>query len=547
MFPRRIIRYAVSSQTKILMNDQQQVYPVEILFEEQVILSDGYAKPYPVLLQLTSESLIIQPSNTIPLLPLNNQNDQIVTPRQVTILRHPITRSLGFWIKGGFDTGFPILISRVLDSSANSLNIGDTILSINNEDVSSLNHDQVINKLRDTPGNQITLTVKYMKEMATYLQLSTKKSRPTSTSLVIHNSLTLPRKYLIQDKKQEQKRMSAEYPLEYRDDTKHQRWSLLMPDQVKKNGNFEFGHVNTQKYSLLYAYVTQYLNGTDKLRTNSFQIHTLNGFRTGIIITNTSLQQNMWISRINMVIRNLTTRILSELNQTLLSNEQIFYTTWVHERDINPHENLLPQWKAIFIVFKGSDLYIFDGNRSPPLRLYDFICCTRIYPLIEVFIETVSLKDCLDNRRYCFTLTLLNDAKIECRYLNFERKVEYDDFILNYQRSLYISIYSIRNRTFGCLFQGQICRLIVDIQKGFELYNNQTNNLLWAYSFEQLHSSSDNGRDEIYFQFNYYSTFDNNENTTHIDIQCQHLKQLIHVINAFLTVKFLGQKEDTIT
>ncbi|CAF0991416.1 unnamed protein product [Adineta ricciae] len=544
MLPRRIIRYALSPQTKILMDDQQHTYPVEILFEEQITLSDGYSKPHSVLLQLTSESLIIQPVATIPKLPLNKQDVQTTTIRTVTISRHPVTRSLGFWIKGGSDTGFPILISRVLDGSADLLNIGDAILSINDEDITNSTHDQVINQLHDTPGGQVTLTVKYMKEMATYLHLTTEKSRPS----VLHSSLTLPRRYLIRDT-QEQKRLSAEYPLEYRDDTNRQRWSLLLPDQSKskKIGNYEFGYAKTQEYSLLYAYVTQYLNGTDKLRTNSFQVHALNGSQTGILIANTFLQQNMWISRINMVIRNLTTRILSEMNQTLLSNEQIFYTTWIHERDINPHENLLPQWKAIFLVFKGSDLHIFDENQSPPLRTYDFICCTRVYPLIEVFIETVSIKDCLDDRRYCFTLTLLNDTKIECRYLNFERKIEYDDFILNYQRSLYISVYSTQNRTFGCHFHGQICRLIIDVNKGFEMYNNQTNSLLWTYSFEQLHASSDNGRDEIYFQFNRHSIFDDDENRIHIAVQCQHLKRLIHVINSFLTVKFLGQKEDVIT
>ena len=108
------------------------------------------------------------------------------------------------------------------------LNIGDAILSINDEDITTSTHDQVINQLHDTPGGQVTLTVKYMKEMATYLHLTTEKSRPS----VSHSSLTLPRRYLIRES-QEQKRLSAEYPLEYRDDTNRQRWSLLLPDQPK--------------------------------------------------------------------------------------------------------------------------------------------------------------------------------------------------------------------------------------------------------------------------------------------------------------------------
>ncbi len=91
----RIIRYALSSQTKILMHDHQKPQPIEVIFEDQVTLSDGHSKPYLVSLQLTSESLIIRPINTT----------KVSSIRNVTIERDPITRSLGFSIKGGRDTG----------------------------------------------------------------------------------------------------------------------------------------------------------------------------------------------------------------------------------------------------------------------------------------------------------------------------------------------------------------------------------------------------------------------------------------------------------
>jgi hypothetical protein len=130
----------------------------------------------------------------------------------------------------------------------------------------------------------------------------------------------------------------------------------------------------------------------------------------------------------------------------------------------------------------------------------------------------------------------------QCRYLNFETKTEFDEFLSNWQRSLYMSVYAVKNRAFGCIYQGQICRLIIDIYKGFEMYNNETNIILWSFTFEQLQSSFDNGRDKIYFQFKRSL----NETIVHIEVQCQHLKILIHVINAFLTVKFIKQRDDMI-
>src|SRR6185437_8574835 len=107
---------------------------------------------------------------------------------------------------------------------------------------------------------------------------------------------------------------------------------------------------------------------------------------------------------------------------------QVLYASWIYERVINLKEKHLPEWKAVFIVFKGSDIYIFDEKQSPPLCTYDFICCKRVYSIIEVFIEIVLLKYCIDDRRYCFTLTLSDDLINEYRYLNFERKTEYEDF-----------------------------------------------------------------------------------------------------------------------
>lgn len=285
--------------------------------------------------------------------------------------------------------------------------------------------------------------------------------------------------------------------------------------------------------------MSQYLNGTDEWRINAFQLKTLDGSETGIFITKTSIQQHMWVSRINMVINNLTKRILSELNQTLLPSEQILYASWVHERIVYSNENHLPEWKAVFIVFKGNDLYIFDGDQSPPLCTYDFICCTRVFPIVKIFIETVPLQSSMDHRPYCFTLILPNDLTNECRYLSLERQVEYDEFLSNYQRSLFISVYSIQNRTFGCIYQEQICRFIIDVNKGFEMYNNHTNVLLWTFKSEQLQSSSDNGRDKIYFKFKNDSTSNDTEDIIHIEVQCQHLRILVHVINAFLTVKYI--------
>ncbi|CAF3017854.1 unnamed protein product [Rotaria sp. Silwood2] len=588
------------------MHDRHQSYPIEVLFEDHVTLSDGRSKPHLVLLQLTSETLIVRRLKTTQVSSINNKQVQTIVPRNVTLKRHPTTHSLGFSIKGGSDTGFPVLISRVVYTNAHLLHVGDAILSINNENISTLTHDEVITKLRDTSGDQVNLTVQYMNDMAPYLHSTTSTARSSLSSIIptVQTSFTLPTSSSVRLRRQ-QNRMSAEYPSRYhRPGRQQQRLSLMLSSQQKDTDDYELlsrlllcenenersrrqleefakeqqeqqqpqqeqeqqqqiqstttlideddednstiDYVSVQEYSLLYAYVTQYITGTDKLRANSFQLHTLDGSQSGIIINDTSIQQHSWISRINTIIHNLTTRTLNELNQTLLPSEQVLYATWIHERVTNINQNRLPEWKPIFIVLKGSDLYIFDDNKPPPLCPYDFICCSRVYPIVEILFELISSKYLCDDRQYCFTLTLSNDLITKCRYLNFEAKNELDEFLSNWQRSLYMSVYALKNRAFGCTYQGQICRLIIDIYKGFEMYTNETNVILWSFTFEQLQSSSDNGRDKIYFEFKRDSISNDNEPTIRIEVQCQHLRILIHVINAFLTTKLIGKQDNTI-
>jgi hypothetical protein len=127
----------------------------------------------------------------------------------------------------------------VIYTNANLLHVGDAILSINNENISNLTHDQVINKLRDTPGNQVNLVVKYMNDMAPYLRSTTSTSRSSLSTIIpqVQTSFTLPTPSSVRIRRQ-QNRMSAEYPSGYhRPGKQQQRLSLMLSDQQKVRKN----------------------------------------------------------------------------------------------------------------------------------------------------------------------------------------------------------------------------------------------------------------------------------------------------------------------
>jgi hypothetical protein len=87
------------------MHDRHQPYPIEVLFEDHVTLSDGRSKPYLVSLRLTSETLIVRRLKTTQVSSIHNRDIQTLISRNVTLERHPTTHSFGFSIKGGSDTG----------------------------------------------------------------------------------------------------------------------------------------------------------------------------------------------------------------------------------------------------------------------------------------------------------------------------------------------------------------------------------------------------------------------------------------------------------
>lgn len=90
-------------------------------------------------------------------------------------------------------------------------------MSINNDDISNLNHDQVIKILRDLSDDHVHLTVQYMKNMATYLHLTSQKFRPSES--IIQNCLTI-QGFFSNRNRRDQRCKSAIYPSEYQDPTK---------------------------------------------------------------------------------------------------------------------------------------------------------------------------------------------------------------------------------------------------------------------------------------------------------------------------------------
>ena len=354
-----------------------------------------------------------------------------------------------------------MLISGISASLADLLHVGDAILSINDEDVTRSTHETVIERLRDRKIDRMVLTVAYFTELVPYLYISRSRSR---------SSLPLNWNRLIDHHRHQNRYSSIEYPL------------------------------NISEYSLLFARLTQFWTDTEQKRQNAFEMFDSHGRSIGLFVTKTSVQQQMWISRINLVIRNLNDRMLIELNQRYLSQEQIFYANWINERT-----NEQTKWICRFLVFKGKSIYLF----ARPPSTDDFL---RFSPTFSIFEIRPAKLSPLSLR---FTPNFV---------LRFERPIDLDDFLLHYQRALYLSVYSLRHQSFDCLYQGQPGRLLVDIHRGFDFCHQSR----WRFAFDHWKSSSI-GEDQrtVVLRFQQMD----------LKLECEQGKDLIDLINAFVKVK----------
>ena len=84
-------------------------------------------------------------------------------------LRRTSDGQLGISIKGGRDHNLPILVSKVCRFEEDDhLYIGDAIVKVNDNFLTSVTHDEAINILRNA-GSEVTLTVKHYKSAAPFL------------------------------------------------------------------------------------------------------------------------------------------------------------------------------------------------------------------------------------------------------------------------------------------------------------------------------------------------------------------------------------------
>nr|XP_011767019.1 gamma-2-syntrophin isoform X7 [Macaca nemestrina] len=133
---------------------------------------------YDVRLKLTKEVLTIQKQDVICV----GGSHQGRNHRTVTLRRQAVG-GLGLSIKGGSEHNVPVVISKIFKDQAadqtGMLFVGDALLQVNGINVENATHEEVVHLLRNA-GNEVTITVEYLREAPAFLKLPLGSPGPSS-------------------------------------------------------------------------------------------------------------------------------------------------------------------------------------------------------------------------------------------------------------------------------------------------------------------------------------------------------------------------------
>ncbi|XP_027745182.1 gamma-2-syntrophin-like, partial [Empidonax traillii] len=108
---------------------------------------------------------------------------EVITVQITVTLRRQPVGGLGLSIKGGAEHKVPVVISKIFKDQAaeqtGMLFIGDAIIQVNGINVESATHEEVVHLLRNA-GDEVTITVQYLREAPSFLKLPLGSPGPSS-------------------------------------------------------------------------------------------------------------------------------------------------------------------------------------------------------------------------------------------------------------------------------------------------------------------------------------------------------------------------------
>ncbi|CAD5229347.1 unnamed protein product [Bursaphelenchus okinawaensis] len=491
---------------------------LDVIHSGMAILSDEKGRGKPVRLVLTKEQLLIQSNlgggddaSSVSGVTSTVETPEATLTKMTRTVNVPKTNEgLGLSIKGGSNekNSVPITVSKVLPNlpaaQTGQVFVGDTIIEVNGVNVETKTHEEVVQILRDATGPHITLTLKHNEQLAPLLRSPSKRlSAGPSDSMVDVNM----------------------YKIQSALKSTTEKSQATVKDTDEQNG-----WKNIQKLALPMAIVSRYLWGTDKLRNNAFELRSVDGKSSGIIHCEDRKALQQWIKNIENHIEALNKKSVKMSNKYLHPSEHITYIGWIEERmESGFFEDPKLRWAQRFLIFKGTDLCIFE---TPPLNSEELDKCVSLYKIYETALKTAIKHK--DRRESVFILESHNGTQ---HYFSLHSPHELQQLESAFYNSLYKAVTTMQTRTFSCSYEGRPAGFVLDIKQGLSLYDIPTKKYIWQYGFESLQSSSDDGKVNLQLVL---GSADSNSKIEVKDIISDEVLCIVYTMHSFYVTKVMG-------
>ncbi|XP_077804726.1 alpha-1-syntrophin isoform X2 [Macaca mulatta] len=390
--------------------------------------------------------------------------------RRVTV-RKADAGGLGISIKGGRENKMPILISKIFKGLAadqtEALYVGDAILSVNGEDLSSATHDEAVQALKKT-GKEVVLEVKYMKDVSPYF-----KNSAGGTSVGWDSPPASPL----------QRQPSSPGPT---------------PQNLS-----EAKHV-----SLKMAYVSKRCTPTDP-EPRYLEICSAEGQDTLFLRAKDEASARSWGSAIQAQVNALMLRVKDELQALLAAtstaaSQDIKQIGWLTEQlpsgGTAPTLALLTEKELLLY----SSLPETREALSRPVRTAPLIATSPL-PLTPRLVHSGPSKGSVPyDAELSFALRTGTRHGVDTHLFSVESPQELAAWTRQLVDGCHRAAEGVQEVSTACTWNGRPCSLSVHIDKGFTLWAAEpgaARAVLLRQPFEKLQMSSDDGASLLFLDF----------------------------------------------
>uniref|UniRef100_A0A8C1Z8K2 Syntrophin, gamma 2 n=1 Tax=Cyprinus carpio TaxID=7962 RepID=A0A8C1Z8K2_CYPCA len=468
---------------------------------------------YDVRLKLTKELLIIQKQDVVCVSGgdshLNVSTESLPSIR--SRFRHDSYTNFSC---GGAEHKVPVVISKIFKDQVGKMTSVPPIRCKAKHSVHLLR----------TAGDEVTITVRYLREAPAFLKLPLGSPGPSSD--------------------QSSRASSPLFDSGLHLNGNSNNTAPSSPSSPSANEpKYEKRWLDAVSLPLFMARISRRKAGTDKLRSNSFEVIALDGVCTHVLQFCTATESTDWLQAISTNINDLTQESIKMANKYCSPDDQIVHMGWVCEHLQGGDVELVHSCR--FLALRGSSLLVF---RSPPVSSY-WVQAEASFHLCEVLFKVHKLwiaEDCWIQSRFYLGLQQdgeLRDSEPFCFSVlvghgqSFCYSVELGSELVlwekAFQRAVFMEVQRVRSKSYMCSSQGKILCFTLDFESGFSCSDSISKKTIWKYKFSQLKGSSDDGKTRVKL------LFQNSENKQieMKELEFANLTAVLHCIHSFIAAK----------